>query len=534
MISGVSSIPKTRKQDPVELGVELHEKAVGYCSDGKPHRARPLCLRALKIFQQASGPNHPDVANILHTLGTAYEREDRYRDAERSYTRALGIVQNAARDADVDRLHVQILTSLAGLYRVQARYAEAEPLYFRTLKLAKQVLDPHDEQMAAILNNLAIVYKYTARFNEAVRLYRRALRIIVKALGPWHPEVASIYHNLGGLEHSRGRFARGEPYARRSVKIRQRALGRDHVEVAADVAALAALLDGQKKYKEAERLYRRALAIFERAYGRNHYEVAVTLNNLAALYQAQGDGIKPERLYRRALAIKEKALGPDHPDVAMTLNNLGLLYKSLGRLHDARPCYERALAIFEKSLGASHPKVATSLHNYAHLLEAQASELKKRARQIESDLKTTASRAPRIDARHARFRLDVRPSRIHRWGVFAEQTIPAGQKVIEYTGERIARREAKRRARRKLHYLFQIDKHWKLDGAVGGSGAEFINHCCSPNLISHIRSGRVFYYSTRRIRPGEELLIDYRFSKDDERVPCHCGAANCRGTINEN
>ena len=43
---------------------------------------------------------------------------------------------------------------------------------------------------------------------------------------------------------------------------------------------------------------------------------------------------------------------------------------------------------------------------------------------------------------------------------------------------------------------------------------------------------RIFYFSKRRIQSGEELLVDYKFSKNAEEVGCHCGAANCRGTIN--
>jgi tetratricopeptide (TPR) repeat protein len=278
------------------------------------------------------------------------------------------------------------------------------------------------------------------------------------------------------------------------------------------------------------------LAIFERAYGRDHYDVAVTLNNLAALYQAQGIGGKPEPLYRRALAIKEKLLGPDHPDVAMTLNNLGVFYRAVGKFAEARLCSERAARIFEKALGASHPKVATALWNYAGLLRAEASEVEKRARRIEADLKATAAPAKtgaKIVPRYARFDLVVRPSRIHRWGVFAEQPIPAGAEVIEYTGRRISPSQAKHRAPRKLHYLFAVNKYWRLDGSVGGSGAQYINHSCDPNLTTLIKRGRVFYVSRRRIQAGEGLLADYRFAKSAERVPCYCGAENCRGTINQ-
>lgn len=104
--------------------------------------------------------------------------------------------------------------------------------------------------------------------------------------------------------------------------------------------------------------------------------------------------------------------------------------------------------------------------------------------------------------------------------------------MIEYTGERISRRETKRRAQRELNYLFTLDNYWTLDGAVGGSGAEFINHCCEPNLVARIVKGHILYISRRAIAPGEELTVDYHFAKNVEKVPCRCGAPGCRGTIN--
>ncbi|MGE5488602.1 MAG: SET domain-containing protein [bacterium] len=140
--------------------------------------------------------------------------------------------------------------------------------------------------------------------------------------------------------------------------------------------------------------------------------------------------------------------------------------------------------------------------------------------------------APTIDQRFACFRLEVRPSSIHGWGVFALERIPARRKVIEYTGEKISRRETKRRGAAKLIYLFELNSYWCIDGSVGGSGAELINHSCDPNLRAVIMKGHILYFSKREIQPGEELTVDYHFGKDMERVPCSCGAPNCRGTIN--
>jgi uncharacterized protein len=142
----------------------------------------------------------------------------------------------------------------------------------------------------------------------------------------------------------------------------------------------------------------------------------------------------------------------------------------------------------------------------------------------------TTNDTPKIDPSKTRYRLRLGRSQIHRWGVYADQAIPAGRKVIEYTGQKINRRETKRRE--DTHYLFELDKYWTIDGAVGGSGAEFINHSCDPNLATRILRGHILYFSRRRIAKGEELTVDYNFDWDVERMKCICGSKRCRGTIN--
>jgi SET domain-containing protein len=145
---------------------------------------------------------------------------------------------------------------------------------------------------------------------------------------------------------------------------------------------------------------------------------------------------------------------------------------------------------------------------------------------------TALIKSPSIDPRYACFKLAIRESRIHRRGVYALERIPARRKVIEYTGEKISRRETSRRGQGDITYLFTLDNYWTIDGAFGGSGAEIINHSCDPNLYTWIFKGHILYMSKRIIRPGEELTVDYLFSDKIEDVKCRCGAKNCRGTIN--
>lgn len=145
----------------------------------------------------------------------------------------------------------------------------------------------------------------------------------------------------------------------------------------------------------------------------------------------------------------------------------------------------------------------------------------------------------KISEKHTRFHLETRNSQIDRIGLFVLDSIPARRKVIEYAGERIPMREGVRRFWRiertkgsKRMYLAKLSRSWVIDGAVGGNGSELINHSCDANLFIKRERGKINYYSKRRIRRGEELTVDYRYTPDSAQVPCCCGSANCRGTIN--
>jgi SET domain-containing protein len=145
-----------------------------------------------------------------------------------------------------------------------------------------------------------------------------------------------------------------------------------------------------------------------------------------------------------------------------------------------------------------------------------------------------------ISPQHTKYLLSVRRSPIHSLGVFALETIPRGKRIIEYTGERLTVAQVKRRfrrnlrigARRKNAYFARVNRRWIVDGAVGGTGAELINHSCDPNILARRNRGQILYFSRRTIRTGEELTVDYHYEKDESKTPCRCGSPKCRGTMN--
>lgn len=141
--------------------------------------------------------------------------------------------------------------------------------------------------------------------------------------------------------------------------------------------------------------------------------------------------------------------------------------------------------------------------------------------------------------------VEVKPSGVHGKGVFARQRIPKGTRMIEYTGERISWKKAQDLPPADLDephhtFFFSIDDGRVINAAVGGNDARWINHSCTPNCKTIERKGRVYIVALRNLKKGEELFYDYclepaeRRTKKLERIfGCHCGSADCRGTMLE-
>ncbi|MFZ3216453.1 MAG: SET domain-containing protein-lysine N-methyltransferase [Candidatus Acidiferrales bacterium] len=136
-----------------------------------------------------------------------------------------------------------------------------------------------------------------------------------------------------------------------------------------------------------------------------------------------------------------------------------------------------------------------------------------------------------VSAQATRYRLEIRASGLHRYGLFALEEIPRRRRVIEYTGKRVSLLEAWKIGPARDIYMVGLNFRWCLDGSSGGSGAEFVNHSCEPNMKCQIVGERLYFVSRRKIRAGEELTWKYRYPVKVKRIPCRCGARRCRGTL---
>ena len=131
-----------------------------------------------------------------------------------------------------------------------------------------------------------------------------------------------------------------------------------------------------------------------------------------------------------------------------------------------------------------------------------------------------------------KIRVRVGPSRIAGQGLFAEQAIRQGTKIIRYIGEKITHEESERRLAAGNVYIFGLNEHYALDGSTPKNTARYVNHSCDPNCHTEQFGNTIWIVAIEDIEAGEELTYNYEYEIDDEPAePCHCGAKHCCGYI---
>ena len=128
--------------------------------------------------------------------------------------------------------------------------------------------------------------------------------------------------------------------------------------------------------------------------------------------------------------------------------------------------------------------------------------------------------------------LENKPSRIDGKGAFALQRIPARKKIGNLGGEIISLKEARKRAAKKQRVaMVEFGDGRALDASVYPNELRYVNHSCMPNTYMRVCYSRVEFYALMTIASGAELTCDYGETHHDGKLPCRCGATNCRSYL---
>ncbi len=206
---------------------------------GRLEPARQHLESSLTLREAAHGPDHPEVAASLDSLGQLHFGTGEFARAAAEHRRALAIRERhlgADHPQTADSLH-----NLAEVLHTLEQGDEAEALYLRALAIRRRHFGPEHAKVAESLSELAYLRHDQRRYDEAEALHRRALALKRAIYGDQHVEVATALDYLAWTLQYKGELAAAEPLFRQVLATRRQLLGEDHQAVALSLDTLGRL-----------------------------------------------------------------------------------------------------------------------------------------------------------------------------------------------------------------------------------------------------------------------------------------------------
>jgi CHAT domain-containing protein len=317
---------------------------------GNVKEALPALQDITALKERIVTAGAPQLLPNYFLLARLHEGEGSYADAIPLFRKSLAICEQI--DGTDSYCAGLMLINLSTPLSMTGNYAEAETAVRRALDICAKLYGPDAALSGNGLTALGLVFAMTGRYGEAEAILSHGLDVNRKFFGPGSANTASSMFALGVLYRLTGRYSKAEATLRQSLAINEKLLPAGSLLVINNEVMLAQTLRITGQYKEAEALARRALASAQQSLGPelgDHPVLNASLLALAEVLRETDRTAEAEPLYRKALADTEKHLGPDNPDVAACAGLLARLLRTTGRQSEALDLLKDAYRVAQTS-----------------------------------------------------------------------------------------------------------------------------------------------------------------------------------------
>jgi tetratricopeptide (TPR) repeat protein len=182
--------------------------------------AHNLLLDALNIHEAALGFENQATALDQRDLANIYRSTKAYVASREMYSKALASLKYKEGTEPSDFLVATTLYELAGLYREEEKYADAEKTYLLAQRGIEKFLKPTDPQLPLSKLGLAHVYFKQGRFSDAEAIYKECLsNSILSQIGSNHALVGAALKEYAELLQKTGRQVEADQFRSRASEI---------------------------------------------------------------------------------------------------------------------------------------------------------------------------------------------------------------------------------------------------------------------------------------------------------------------------
>lgn len=249
-------------------------------------RARKALEDLLEALDEAAG-GHAESRLAYRVVFELASTLRQMRDRDGAILAARRAIELGESLSGPESLRVMRATLLYGnsLIETRRRVAEGAEALERSLAIGDRLSLEDDAATAPTANSLGVAYMRLGRFADAIPLFERSLRLWRRDLGERDRLVGMTLHNLGTLSFLTGNADDGERYYREVAEIREATYGNEHLVYAetlqqwAQQRAFAGLRDA-RTFELAVRAERAARRVFRQIASEGTETTALQFNGV--------------------------------------------------------------------------------------------------------------------------------------------------------------------------------------------------------------------------------------------------------------
>lgn len=199
--------------------------------------ALPYAEQLVSLTEEQFGPDSRAVAVPLTNLGTTLYRLQRFDAAQRSYERAIGVLEKEATTTDRDLLRP--LQGLGMSYASTDQPARAAVTLKRAIDLSRNLDGLYNPEQLEFLRTLITAYVTESHIEEAERENKFAFRVAEMAYGPDDPRMIGAHEELAQWYEYVGNFPMARDNHLAALNLAFRTSGRGSLQTVAPLRGIA-------------------------------------------------------------------------------------------------------------------------------------------------------------------------------------------------------------------------------------------------------------------------------------------------------
>jgi tetratricopeptide (TPR) repeat protein len=173
--------------------------------------------RTLKILEATLGPENPKAAGALMTLGQSWTDTGEFDKARDAFTRADAVFQRVF--GDVHRNRAAALGNLGGLEMRLKNWEAARAAFATALDITIKNEGPDGRSVSGVQMDHARALAGLGRWDDAKAALDEAIRVLTKLGKDGEPWLGGALFDMANLELDRGRPAIALPWAEKSLAL---------------------------------------------------------------------------------------------------------------------------------------------------------------------------------------------------------------------------------------------------------------------------------------------------------------------------